>query len=364
MMKTGRLLIVGLCAAAGVALCLPLLPRKAQEPVQAPPPEEKAVPVNVGGVERRAVPQYLQLTGELQADKDSSVATDAAGIVVAAPVERGTVVAAGDVLARLDDREAKLAVQETEAELASAKADLEYARLDLGRNAQLVRSHAVSMSAFQKATADHGTKAAAVLVKEAKLAKARKSLKDCLILAPFAGAVAEREVQVGEYVQSGSVVARLVKASPLRLVLNVPETATSDIHLGQEVRFTAGTCPGQTFSAKVKHVGAAVRSNARDLVIEAEVAAPEGPLIPGMFVAADLSLRPVDNPAVPLEALRKDGEGSRAFVVQEGRAVEKCVETGVAFDSWVEVRGGLKPGERIVLNPDSKLKDGMSVKIL
>ncbi|OGV54552.1 MAG: hypothetical protein A2X45_10040 [Lentisphaerae bacterium GWF2_50_93] len=314
-------------------------------------------------VEEKDVPRYLLLTGELRAEKESSVATDAAGIVVLASIERGMSVKKGDVLVKLDDRNAILAVREAEANLKSARADYEHARKDLERNEQLAKVKAVSDSSFQKAKANHDISAASLSVAEVRLDKAEKNLADCTVSAPFTGFVAERKVQIGEYVQSGTVVARLVEVDTLRLSLNVPETAVGSLYVGQEVSFTVGAYPDRTFSGKIKHVGAAVRDNSRDLVIEAEIANSDRLLKPGMFVSARLVLTPAISMVVPGNAIRTEGANSHVFVVQDGHAVEKLVETGVPAGSGVEIRGGLKPGEKVVLDPDAGLKDGSQVRM-
>ncbi len=332
------------------------------EPVHAKPVSEYSpVQVKVALVEGKDVPRYLLLTGELQAEKESSVATDASGIVVAVSIERGMAVKKGDVLASLDDREAVLAVREAEANLNSARSDYEHVQKDLKRNEQLAKVKVISDSSLQNAEADNDMKAAALSVAEIHLDIAKKKLKDCAVSAPFSGFVAERKVQIGEYLQVGTVVARLVEVDPLRLSLNLPETTVGSIYSGQEVSFTVGAYPDRFFSGKVKYVGAAVRENSRDIVIEAEIGNSDKLLKPGMFASAKLEMAPVNSTVVPGNALRTDGKSSSVFVVENGRIVEKLVELGVSTCSYVEVREGLKQGEKIVLNPDGNLKDGTAV---
>jgi len=309
------------------------------------------------------MPQYLLLTGELCADKESSVAMNASGIVVSASIERGTFVAKGDILIKLDDREAKLDVQEAEANVASAKAELEYTEKDFSRNDQLAKRSAVSTSTLQKSKSDYDMKAASLLVAEAKLDKCKKKLNDCIVSAPFGGYVAERKVQIGEYVQANTVVAKMVKVDVLRLVLNVSETALGDIHMGQSALFSVASYPEETFAGKVKHVGSEVRDSSRDLVIEAEFDNGAGRLMPGMFVSAKLALKPASKPVAPESAFVRGKEDIRAFIVQNGVAVERCVELGASLGQCSEVRAGLKAGEKVIVNPGAKLKDGTPVSV-
>lgn len=360
--KIYKYLLIGVVAGISVFLIFLYVRRPEKTPIKTAS-TGTPLQVRVAVVEEKDVPRYLLLTGELRAEKESSVATDAAGIVVLASIERGVAVKKGDVLVQLDDRNAILAVREADANLKSARADYEHAKKDLERNEQLAKAKAVSDSSLQKSKAAHDISAAALSVAEVRLDKAEKNLADCTVSAPFTGFVAERKMQIGEYVQAGTVVARLVEVDTLRLSLNVPETAVGGLYVGQEVSFTVGAYPDRTFPGNVKHVGAAVRDNSRDLVIEAEIANSDRLLKPGMFASAKLVLTSAINTVVPGNAIRTEGINSHVFVVQDGHAVEKLVEIGVSVGDSVEIRSGLKPGEKVVLDPGAGLKDGTQIRM-
>ena len=98
-------------------------------------------------------------------------------------------------------------------------------------------------------------------------------------------------------------------------------------------------------------------------MIEAEFVNAGKQLMPGMFVSAKLALKPIGRPVVPDEALQKTEDGWRVFAIRNNMAEEKRVETGSMDGAWVEVRAGLKLGDKIILKPDAKLKDGSPVRI-
>ena len=352
---------IGIAVAGAVFAIFLYFHRSATTPVKAVS-AETAVQVKMAVVEEKDVPGYLLLTGELRAEKESLVATDTAGIVVHAAIERGMAVEKGKVLVKLDDRDAILAVREAKANLNSAMSDFEHVKKELERNEKLANVKVVSDSTLQKARADNDIKAAALSVAEIRLDKAEKNLADCVTLAPFDGFVVERKVQIGEYVQAGTVVAQLMKIDILRLVLNVPETAVGSISAGQKVSFTVGAYPDVFFSGRVKYMGPAVRGSSRDLVIEAEVINSDGRLKPGMFASAKQEVDLSKKTVVPKDALRANGNSFHVFAVQNEHVVEKLVEPGISVGTWVEVRGGLNPGEKVVLAPESNLKDGDRVK--
>lgn len=324
---------------------------------------EQAVKVVSGTVQEGQIPRFLLLTGELRAEKESLVAADAMGKVASAPIERGFGVEKGDVLVRLDERAATLSVREAEAALALARARFELSKNDFERNESLSKSHAISEAEMQRFKSDFQSRSADLQSAQVRLDTAQKNLSDMSIRAPYAGTIAERLVQVGEYVHADSGVARLVDDSALRLALNVPESLAGNIQAGQEVTFTVSTFPKETFTGKVKFIGASIRASSRDLMVEAEVANPNHRLRPGMFASARLLCDQSSGITIPEAALLHDSGRNKVFVIQKNRLVEKLVDTGETFDSRVEIRHGLAKGELVVLNPDASLRDGVPAQL-
>lgn len=309
------------------------------------------------------MPRYLRVTGELRGSQEAMVAADASGKVVRAPIERGTVVKAGDVLVKLDDRSAVLSLQEAEASLVSAQLKLDLQKSELARNEPLAKTKAISDTDYQRFKIDFASAEASVAAATARRDMAQKSVADATIVAPFAGTVAERLTDLGEYVSSNSQVASLVATDKLRLFLNVPETAVGKIREGQEVGFGVPAYQGENFTATVKYIGASVRDSARDLIIEAEVANQDGKLKPGMFAEGRVALG--DEPAVtiPQSALRSEGSTRKVFVVENGHIVERLVEVGETRDNVVGIRRGISKGEQVVLTPSADTTDGLKVNL-
>lgn len=309
------------------------------------------------------MPRYLRVTGQLQGAKQAQVAADAVGKVVEAPIERGTLVKTGDVLIRLDDRNAKLLLQEAEAALAETKLKVEWQKSELARNEPLARTKAISDSDFQKRKVDVASAEASLAAAVARRDQAQKSLSDTVIRAPFGGTVAERLTELGEYVGNNSQVASLVETTRLRLQLNIPETSVGRVSEGQRVEFNVPAYPGREFIGTVKFVGASVRESARDLIIEADVSNQDGALKPGMFAEGRMILPEEPGVAVPLNALRTDGQSRRVFVVSEDRIIERLVEVGETKGDLVEIRNGVAKGEKVVVQPGPEAADGVRVKL-
>ena len=388
--------------AAG-ALLLAMLPltacsRSEAEKIAAKAPEPIAV--ETVAIEARALPGALDVTGALMADAQTDVAAETEGRVVQVLIERGQVVAAGAVVARLDDQDATNQLKEAQAteaqtlaklglttpgqafdaqqtpEVRQARVTRERMEVDFQRYEQLVKQGAVSRSEYdlkrndylaQKEQVEVRTNEARQLYQTlqaqgARVAMARKTLADTTIRAPYAGLIMEKLVNVGQYVPKGGKVAVLVRVDPLRVELAIPEAAVSAVRKGQKVSFTVQTYPGRPFEGVVAYVGPALKADSRSLVVEAMVPNRAGELQPGLFATARIELPAgAPMPMAPAGAVRTEAGVSRLFVAANGRAELRFVQLGRAVDGQVEVLRGLKAGERVVTSAPATLADGVPV---
>ncbi len=309
------------------------------------------------------MPRYLRVTGQLKGSQEAMVAADAAGKVIAAPVERGSVVKAGDVLIKLDDRSSALALKEAEASVSTAQLKLDLSSDELKRNAPLAASKAISDTDFQRLKNDQLSSDANLAAAIARRDSVKKSLNDASIRAPFSGTVAERLTNLGEYVRVDSQVVHLVAIEKLHLWLNVPETSVGAIKPGQGVTFSVPAFPRESFTGIVKFIGSNVRETARDLIIEAEVPNGDGRLKPGMFAEGRLALGEKTVVTVPANALRSEGSTRKVFVVHDERIEERLVEVGETQGDAVEIRRGVLKGDAVVIQPSAEAADGIKVTL-
>jgi membrane fusion protein, multidrug efflux system len=198
----------------------------------------------------------------------------------------------------------------------------------------------------------------------ARMALAQKALDDTLIRAPYGGLIAEKHVNLGQFVQRGARVATLVKVDPLRVELTVPETAAASVKRGQRVVFTVQTYPDRSFAGTVAYVGPALRIDSRSLVVEALVPNANGALQPGLFATARIEL-PALTPAlfVPAAAVRTEAGVSRLFVIKDGRAEQRFVQVGRDASGRLEMLRGLQTGERVAVDALDRLTDGAPVAV-
>lgn len=323
----------------------------------------ETVEVKTVSVEPRMIPRYLRVIGELIGRVDSKVAADGSGRVTEVMVERGTVVKKGDVLIRLDDRAARLALREAEAQLAQSRARLKLAEAEWKRNEPLAKNKAIAEADFERLTTDLESARADESMAVVRLETAKKNVSDLEVKAPFDGVVAERMVDVGEFVASGREVLQLVSAGNLRLLLQLPETAVGKVKTGQEIRFQVPAYKDEEFVGKVSHIGAVVREATRDMLIEADVTNEHGRLKQGMFAEGRLMIGEESGLAIPSAAVKRDATGARVLVVKDGIIEERLVDTGDTLDGWTEIVNGLDKDTLVVVEAGSGAVDGARIKL-
>jgi RND family efflux transporter MFP subunit len=357
-----RIVLITLMAAAYCVVACKKAQSEAAAPAASTAPAKPQVIIkgSTGKSVERSFPRFLRVTGQLTAQSDAVVAADAVGRVVTAPIERGTAVKAGDILATLDERQAKLSVAEADASAALAKSRLALAKNEQERNKPLAEKKAVADADYQKLLTEVAAREAELAAAGARLDQAQKILDDSVIRAPFGGVVAERMVEPGEYVRQDSSVARVVDVATLRLVLSVPETEVGGLKIGQTVEFTTAAFPNQLFNGKLKFLGTSMREASRDLIIEAAVDNADGKLRPGFFCNARIQMRVENAVAVPEKALRIDGNRRRVFVIAEDKTLsERLVEVGEIREGFVEIRRGISKDETLLMEPSADAADGL-----
>lgn len=332
-------------------------PAATAAPVAAPAP----VQGQTAKVEERTFPRFLRVTGQLTGQHDAVVAADSTGRVITAPVERGSIVKPGDVLATLDDRQARLSLAEADASAALAKSRLSLAINEQERNKPLAEKKAVADADYQKLLTEVAAREAELAGAIARQELAQKTLDDCTIRAVTGGIVVERMVDPGEYVRVDTAVARVVDQATLRLVLNVPETEVGGLEIGQTVEFTTAAFRDETFKGVLKFLGAAMREASRDLIIEAAVDNADGKLRPGFFCDARIQMREEKAVAVPEDALRIEGSRRKVFIVTHDTNLlsERLVEVGETRDGFTEIRRGVAKDETVVVEPPAEAADGL-----
>jgi RND family efflux transporter MFP subunit len=333
----------------------------------------------------------LNASGYVTARRRATVAAKITGRLTEVLVEEGLPVAAGQVLARLDDAEYRAALQLAESRHAAAlraveeaATRLELARLTLARTQRLFDQEVAGAADLDAARTEvQGLEARValqrqeVVVAEREVALRRTQLDDTVVRAPFDGIVISKDAQPGEMVSPISAgggftrtgICTIVDMGSLEIEVDVNESYISRVHAGQPVEAVLDAYPDWRIPARViTTIPAADRQKATVLVRIGFEALDER-ILPDMGVkvafreAASAGEEPRRPPiVVPRSAVRRDGGVDVVFLVRQNRVERRAVTTGATTGHKVEILAGLSSGERVVVQGPSELADGQKVQ--
>lgn len=317
--------------------------------------------VEVATVTANRLVDDAQTVGTLKSRQSVVLRPEVSGRVVRIGFEEGRPVRQGQLLIQLDDTLAR-------AEWSQAQAQLSIAQANLQRNRELVSQNFVSRRVLDESEAS-------LQVAQAQVQLAQARLDRMQVLAPFAGVVGIRLVNLGDFVREGAELVNLEDLSALMVDFRLPERYQSRIQLGQAVTITLDALPGQELTASVQAVDPQIDANGRSLLVRAVLDAPrvQG-LRPGLFARVNVVLS-VDEDAVmiPEEAVVPQGGRQIVMVVNPPANPESGpptaqrveVELGVRRGAMVQVLSGLQPGQTVVVAGQQRLqRDGTPVRIV
>ncbi len=357
----------GAIAVAVVGLGLWLTWRAAPDAAVAPPAEAAVKPdesqwppVSIAKVKATRIAPQATYPGTVVSRNDSKLAADVEGRVEWV-ADVGTVVAQGDVIARLDANRAKLQQDADAANVARLSAQVRYDRGHASRMEELAGRKFVSRAAADQAASTRDANEAALKAAEAERKRSQYQLDRSEIRAPFAGRVVSRLINAGEYASPGKDVVRLVDLDAIEIATQVP--IASMRHLKEGLPITT-ELQGKPVKAEVRVVVPVGDSASR--TVEVRLA-----LAPGAAFVGDAAkvLIPADEPrsvlAVPRDALVLREDNTYLFKLdKENKAERIAVEVGAADGNMVEVTGMLKEGERVIIRGAERLETGQKVRLV
>lgn len=357
------------------------------------------VDVTTAAAITRSVQRGVEVVGSLAADEEVIVSAQAPGELAQLNVDFGGYVTRGQIIALIDQRDAKLKVEQAEATLKQtmarlgmndgekfdpnrnadvrvAKAQLDWEKMNLDRQMRLVENGDVSRALYDQAITTHSLaqaryqaaldavnqQLAVVEQQRAALNLAKKAVTDTVVRAPIGGAVKEKHASRGSYLPINGRIVTLVKINPLRLRADIPEYAAALVRTGQTMTLRVESFPERAFTGRVVRIGASLNEQTRALTVEAEVANPSNLLRPGMFAKSNL-ITAKDAPAVmvPRRSVQIIAGLNKVFVIENGRVSERIVKTGATDGDLIEVVEGVKSGEVVATSNLDKLQDGAVV---
>lgn len=309
-----------------------------------------AMPVEVASVVAEPLTLSIPTVGSLRSNESVTLSPEIAGRIAELRIEEGGPVAAGAVIAVLDQSVDK-------AELAQAQAALELSRANFKRAEELLAKNAGTARARDEAVA-------ALRNDEASVALARARLEKTVLTAPFDGVLGLRQVSVGQYLDPGTPIVNIEDIDPLKVDFRVPEIYYTVVEVGQPIEILLDAFPDDSFVGTVYAIDPQIDVNGRAIVIRAAVPNPDQKLRPGLFARVNLIYESRDNVLfVPEQALVPQGDAHMVFKVVEGAAKLTPVKIGTRVGATVEIKGGLAEGDVVVTAGQIKLQDGMPVMV-
>lgn len=229
--------------------------------------------------------------GEFVSPSRSDVAPKIPGRVARVYVDDGARVTRGQPLFALETDYMRLDLQRAEAELAQADAAAAEAARDFERKQELRLKESIPQATFDRSRAAFEQARAAQAAARAGVGTARQRLADAVVPSPLTGVVAERRVDVGEFLADGGVGFVVLQTAPLKLRFQVPERYLARIRTGQTVSATVDPYPGEVFTGTIRTVGGVIDPQTRTMFAEAEFANADGRLRPGLFARVEAKLQ-------------------------------------------------------------------------
>ena len=313
--------------------------------VAQPAPQPSAV------VAYRDVDRTVAAEGVVEAVRQSTLAAQVAGRIVALPVKAGDPVKAGQVLLQIDARAATQAEAASQSQVREAQANLTNARAKFDRSGQLFEQKFISQAALDQARAEYLAAQAQTAAALANAGQSTTSKSFTTIVAPYDGVIASTDVELGDMATSGRPLITLFDPRALRVTATLPQAVLAAARLDAPVRIVLPTIGRELTARQVTVIPVA---DTRTHTTRVRLDLPEAAgLLPGQYARAMIATGRVRALTIPEGAVLRRSEVTAVYVLDaQGRAQLRQVRIGEPVgDGQVEVLAGLNAGERVALEP-------------
>ena len=312
--------------------------------------EKEPTAVSVAAVEEGAIAAYTAATANLVPEDEVKVVAEAEGRVVKLLVDEGHTVAAGQPLVHVDPTDARIAVNKGELALRNAQ-------LALDRSERMAAEKLISPQELDKVRFERDSAAQ-------QLAEARQRLRKTSVVAAFRGRITVRRVQLGQNVKPGDELFTLADFEPLVARIFLPEREVLGLVKGQEVRLALRAREDARFAGRIQQISPVVDTQSGTVKVTIEVVQAPDFVRPGAFVTVEvLRERRASALLVPREAVVRELNEAYVFVADGTTARKRAIQVGLEEDGRLEIRSGLKAGERVVTSGHGALRDQSPIAV-
>ncbi|MBB5349137.1 efflux RND transporter periplasmic adaptor subunit [Desulfoprunum benzoelyticum] len=315
--------------------------------------KQERPPVNVVTLllQPTVIRDRINLPGSIEAWTALSLFSKLNGTVVEVVAREGQVVKKGDVLARIDDDDYRIAVQRARAAYDLARAEFERDRAIFAKGVIPAAEYDANRTRMETARAD--------------LANAELQLSRCTVTAPMHGIVRRLDAKVGLQLAVGDLLAEILEIDRLKAVVGIPESEVAAVRGLTAVDISLQALQDRTVAGTVHFLSASPETLARLFRLELAVDNPDGDILPGMFFRADVVKKTVpDAIVIPFYSVISRNDEQYVYVEEDGVVARRPVEIGIMEQWMVQVTSGLRPGDRLVVEGHRDVEDGQKVKIV
>jgi membrane fusion protein (multidrug efflux system) len=342
------------------------------EPTAAAEPEAPAelvvrlAPFEVSNVVPGTLTETLRVTGSLTPSQQVHLSAEVSARLEEVTVREGDSVEQGALLARfdVDSLENQLAQAQSTAE--ATRVQFNKAQSDFERTETLVERELAAPTALENARSGLEQLRAQLAAQETSVENAQAAVDRARVTAPFDGVIAERQVDPGAFVATGSPLFTIVDLTSLEVEATAPVSISNKITAGQTVELRVEGFGEQTFTGEVERLNPMAISGSRMLPVYITLENTSGALRGGMFATGRITLEEKSDALwVPVEAIREDAQGTFVLTVEDGALARSAVEVAREWDNGakVEIASGLAPGDTVVSAPLPELRAGQKIAL-
>jgi RND family efflux transporter MFP subunit len=312
----------------------------------------------VAKVEYRDVDTTYSTEAVVEAVRQSTISAQVMGRIVELRVDVGDLVKAGQVVARIDEREAAQVLASSEAQVAQARANLQNARLNRDRAKRLLESKFVSEAALDQAEAEYKAAEAQLQAAEAGAGQAAVSKGYTTVVAPISGVVSVRQVEVGEMATPGKPLLTTFAPGDMRVIAEVPQSIIPQIRALSRATVEVPSV-NRWLKVKSMTIIPAADPHTHSTQVRLDLENSERDIYPGVYARAHFAIGRARKLVLPAEAVLRRSEVTGVYVVNaQGATSFRQVRLGEPVgEGLIEVLAGLAPGEQVAVEP---VKAGMA----
>ncbi len=322
-----------------------------------PPPVETAKAIE------KELSETIPLFGNVHSARSATVRAEVQGAVIEFHKEVGDSIKDGEAVAHIDSEKYRISMEIAEAALERAKAAFEKARLDEDRMTTLYKKNVMSMEEAQAATLNRKMAEADVTLRKVEVKSARRDLNLTKVRAPFPGYLAKKYLQKGDWVRAGDPVFDIVDLSSVYVSAEFPEKELSRVSLNSSATVRLDAYPEVEFKGKLTRIAPRASLESRGFMVRVEFNDPNGIARDGLFARVEILSRRATAIMVSKDAIVERGPMKIVFKVEDGTVRQINVSVLQQMGDMVEIKGGLKAGDEVVVTGNEILRDGARVNV-